>query len=663
MAKKIVIGIDIEPSRKTFSVAIFKQGERSIRRLQGLSVQDLISLIKEVNPSMIAVDNIFELGSASEIFSIFENFPGVEIIQVTGPPFKGLSLQKIAKMHNLPIPRSSIQEAETAAVLAHKGCGCKVKLFEDECEIIVSRGRSPGRGGSSALRLARMVEAKVATVTNEIASILKKNKIAFDMYCEESKFGVKRALFNVYVPYRVIHRVLRGLKGSQDVNVEIKPVRRRRITFIEEGKESKLPSLPKRKLIVGIDPGMTTAIAIFDLDMRLLHTESKKEFHMDEIISRILFFGVPLIIGVDVNPPPQLAKQIASKFNAVLSYPPRNLSSRDKMELLKKHFAGSISELDVHERDAISAAIRAFLTYKRLFETVDRVIDYLSVDIDREEVKSLIVRNVNLKDAIRKVLLGEIGSKKSVKKIDEKLLTSRIETLKKQISERDRIISLFKEKVENLEREIEKYRRREKALLGEIEKLNQKISKLKSDVMREKTLQDMKRQIESLRSYIRKLESENRNLREQINIMNSLRRRAVKGEITILVPVPKFTSSVIDDLIEKGLIQDGDVVLLEDASGGGKSTALNIVKKRIKAIIVMKSKLSDQALEIFEKYDIPVIDGEFLKGHIKLEAGTYYIATQKLEEAVDAWKKKVREQITRDLKEIILEERFREYTQ
>ncbi len=663
MARKIVVGIDIEPNRKTFSVAVFKRGEGFIRRLQGLSVQDLISLIKEVNPSTIAVDNIFELGSTSKIFSIFENFPGVEVIQVTGPPFKGLSLQKIAKIHNFPIPRNSIQEAETAAILADKGYGCKVELFEDECEIIVSRGRSPGRGGSSALRLARMVEAKIAIVTDEIASILEKNKIAFDVYREKSKFGVKRAIFNVYVPYRVIHKALRDLKGSQDVNIEIKPVRKRRVTFIEKDKESKLSSPPKRKLIVGIDPGVTTAIAIFDLNMRLLHTESKKEFHMDEIINRILFFGVPLIIGVDVNPPPQLAKQIASKFNAVLSYPPRNLSSRDKMELLKKHFHGSISELDVHERDAISAAIRAFLTYKRLFETVDRVIDYLSVDIDREEVKSLIVRNVNLKDAIRKVLLGEIEQKKPTKRIDKEMLTSKIEELKRQISERDRIITLFKEKVRNLEKEIGEYRKREKALLNEIERLNQKISRLKLDIMREKALQDMKRQIESLRLYIRKLESENRSLREQINIMNSLRRRAVKGEITILVPVPKFTSSVVDDLIGKGLIQDGDVILLEDASGGGRSTALSLVRKRIKAVIVMKSKLSDQALEIFEKYDVPVIDGDSIRDQIKLEAGTYYVATPRLEEAIDAWRKKIREQTMQSLEEIILEERLRGYTQ
>ena len=57
-----------------------------------------------------------------------------------------------------------------------------------------------------------------------------------------------------------------------------------------------------RGLIVGIDPGITTGIAILDLYGNVVKVCSKRNMGKNEIIRTITNFGHPLIITSDVNP-------------------------------------------------------------------------------------------------------------------------------------------------------------------------------------------------------------------------------------------------------------------------------------------------------------------------------------------------------------------------
>ena len=162
------------------------------------------------------------------------------------------------------------------------------------------------------------------------------------------------------------------------------------------------------KLIVGIDPGVTTGIAILDTKLNVLLVESKKHFSKDEIIKRILEFGDPIIISCDVKKPPTLVKKIASAFNAKLIAPKEDLKIKKKFRLIKEFgFNGKIANR--HERDSLAAAIFALNEVRALFDRIDYLVDK---DI-AEEVKDIILRGKggNIKQVAR--VLSEKWSEKN----------------------------------------------------------------------------------------------------------------------------------------------------------------------------------------------------------------------------------------------------------
>ena len=63
-------------------------------------------------------------------------------------------------------------------------------------------------------------------------------------------------------------------------------------------------------LIVGIDPGTTTGLALFDLEGNFLLAESRRNFRKAEIRKFILDQGSPVIIASDINPIPKSIARI-----------------------------------------------------------------------------------------------------------------------------------------------------------------------------------------------------------------------------------------------------------------------------------------------------------------------------------------------------------------
>lgn len=120
-------------------------------------------------------------------------------------------------------------------------------------------------------------------------------------------------------------------------------------------------------LIVGIDPGTTTGVALFDLQGSLLEVKSKRHFSKAAITRYIISNGSPLIIASDMNPLPKGIEKIASSFSSLVIIPEKVLRWKDKKrivetflkerELLEKPWRNS------HEKDAL---IAAYLAWKRI---------------------------------------------------------------------------------------------------------------------------------------------------------------------------------------------------------------------------------------------------------------------------------------------------------
>ena len=154
----------------------------------------------------------------------------------------------------------------------------------------------------------------------------------------------------------------------------------------------------KTSAIVGIDPGVTTAIAILNLDREILHLKSSKSFSLENALSFISSGCRPLIISCDVARAPKVAEKVAAAFSVKLFMPEEDISRLGKSRLVKEF---DFQFRNTHERDALAAALiahdslRPFL--RRIEERLGRV--RMLTSFNRDEIARKIItgecRNIN----------------------------------------------------------------------------------------------------------------------------------------------------------------------------------------------------------------------------------------------------------------------------
>ena len=156
-------------------------------------------------------------------------------------------------------------------------------------------------------------------------------------------------------------------------------------------------------LIVGVDPGITAAIACLDLDGNIVRIESGKKLGFNKIVELISEVGRPIIISTDVMYAPSLIKKLAEKYRSKIVIPNRNLKVGEKIKIVKDNFENLKLEND-HQRDALASAIFAFEKFKPLFEKIDKVLSKEDKEDEAELVKKKLVLGeaASIKDALKK---------------------------------------------------------------------------------------------------------------------------------------------------------------------------------------------------------------------------------------------------------------------
>jgi len=120
----------------------------------------------------------------------------------------------------------------------------------------------------------------------------------------------------------------------------------------------------REPLIVGIDPGNTSAVVALDLDGEEVILESKKEFSQDEIIELLIEKGTPIVVACDKEKMPSTVDKIASSLGARKFVPEDDLSRARKEKLGR----GDNS----HEKDAYAAAIHAFKSLRKAIDKINK---------------------------------------------------------------------------------------------------------------------------------------------------------------------------------------------------------------------------------------------------------------------------------------------------
>ena len=113
-------------------------------------------------------------------------------------------------------------------------------------------------------------------------------------------------------------------------------------------------------VLIGVDPGITTGIAVLDLHGNLLILTSKRDVRKSDVIKLVTKFGRPLVVATDRNPLPRSIEKLASILGSKVYFPEISLSVVEKQELTKE-FKEMIK--NDHESDALAASIKAWKSH------------------------------------------------------------------------------------------------------------------------------------------------------------------------------------------------------------------------------------------------------------------------------------------------------------
>ena len=604
MQKQTIYGIDISKGSPRgrelprYALAILKDGKVSHQIM--LSRQKIFNMIQRDKPEIIAVDNIFELAAdRSELISLMERLPeSIKLVQVTG----GLhpeSLVRIAREHGLSFdPKNPNDEAEACARLADLGVGYELSLFEDITKIKVSRARSLGRGGWSQNRYRRKVHGAVLQRSREIENVLRdlsrEKGIIFEALNVKGFGGYVRSEFTVYAKRREIpiHSM-----ASNDVQVIVKSVERDKIRYVP----LKQKKLRRRFTIVGIDPGTTVGIAVLSLDGDLLYLKSFRGIAPDKVVKLIAEYGKPALIASDVTPMPVSVEKIRRSFNAVPASPGIEISAEEKIALGK-----TFGYSNDHERDALTAALLTYRSYKNIFTRIEKK---APVDSDLELLKLYVIRGDSIEDAIEKIRAPGVLVNTRVQKItenpDERVVDESLLKMRE-------IIQRQREQIQNLQIYLEELKKELVIKDKKTSKLESKLNGFKREAYSEvRKLKEIKTRDEIIESLKKELSHKNKTvkeLRHRSNKLRKIRKMEISGLGTPVKLITAFTKESIAETKEKYGLKEGDVVFLENSSGGGASTAQILVESKVKAVLIQED-ISHAAEETFFKGGVPVLRG------------------------------------------------------
>ncbi len=651
MQNRIIYGIDIargSPRAKElprYALAILKDGEVSHQSM--LRRQKIFNMIQKDRPEIIAVDNIFELAAdRSELLSLMERLPdGVKLVQVTGG-LRPEPLVRIARKHGLSFnPENPNDEAEACARLADLGVGHEVSLFEDIIKIKVSRARSLGRGGWSQNRYCRKVHGAVLQRSREIEDVLKdlsrEKGIRFEALNVKGFGGYVRSEFTVYakrgeVPIRPM--------ASNDAQVIVRSVERDKIRYTPLKQKQQ-----RRKFtIVGIDPGTTVGIAILSLDGDLLYLKSFRGITPDEVVKLIAEYGKPAVIASDVSPMPGSVEKIRRSFNAVPASPGIEVSAEEKIALGK-----TFGYSNDHERDALTAALLTYRNYKNVFTRIEKK---APIDADLELLKSYVIRGDSIETAIEKVRASAAPEKPKGKETPEKPEERAVDETLLKMRE---IIQRQGEQIQNLQEYLEDLKEELHAKDRKISKLESRLNSFKkeayTEVRKSKEIQIREETIESLKKELSHKNKTVKDLRRRSNKLRKIQKMEIRGEGTPVKVIAAFTKESIAETKEKYGLKEGDVVFLENPSGGGAATAQILVEARVRAVLIPED-ISHAAAETFFKGDVPVLRD------IPLERADDFAMAEPegLKAAIAAWETEA-EKKHRKAKEDELQSLFEEY--
>jgi predicted RNase H-like nuclease (RuvC/YqgF family) len=593
-----------------------------------VSFRKLCRLIDDREPLYVATDNAYELAAdKNELVGFLRSLPdGTRLVQVTGAE-RPEPLSRVASRHGIPYGKEPMKEAEASARLAAANVGHEVTAFTDETRVKVSRGRSTGKGGWSQDRYTRRIHGNVRKRTRQVQSKLDDANLDFERDVTEKYGGYANATFTVEARPEEIP-VSNSRAG--DVRVEVERERRDGIEYE--------PLVQRRdRVIVGIDPGTTTAAAVVGLDGTVHALYSSRTADTADVTEWIIEQGRPIIVAADVEPMPETVEKFRRSFDAAGWRPTTDLPVDEKL-----HRTREASYDNDHERDALAAALYAYDDHEDQF---DRIAAKTPPRLDREAVIAGVVAGGASVEAVIADLSeddgGESGGgaahedetdpteperteeEETIRRLRERVerLESHAESLESDLAERD-------ERIAELESELEESKREERIEA----RTRRAVSRLERETDR------LERERDEARETVEELEGKVETLKElwRLDHSNFDTVAADQGLVSVKI-VEQFTLDALEAADEAYGLVAGDVVYLRDASGAGRRTAERLAETDPRAVI-RDGNLSDVADQVLFDHDVPVVPADAVPVR---EVDELAVAGEaELEAALDDWERR-----------------------
>ncbi len=599
-SEDLCMGVDIESGspeggNARYSLVVIKCGGPLIYKAESSSLARLVRVAWDYRPRRLGVDNVYELGGderrLSRVLSLLP--PDLEVFQVTLVDGVFLDVREAAVRAGIVEDFSKMNPLRTShvvAMLACMGYGTSVRSVEEKTVVQVSKLRSHSSGGWSQQRYQRRVRAAIHSVATSIKEALDRAGLDYDYYYKESRGGLESAVFTVYAPRDVVRGVVEEVRGP-DYVVKVKPVYRSKLLVATGGR-----GLQSRPLIVGVDPGVTTGVALVDLDGRILHVTSIRAADRGSVVELISRYGKPVIVAVDVSEVPDSVRKLATQLGANIYTPPHDLSSIEKRDLIER-FAGEVKLRDSHERDALAAAYKAYLSLREKLEDVEEKLRDMGAEIEREEVKRWVLEGLSLAEALERALEKAIE--------DVEFREGRVRREERRVQQVD--VTEYLVEIERLRAQREsleaRVRELEESLRDYERRLRDAQSTIRVEIARDAEIAKLKSRVEALEREVDRLRAEKERLEEEVVRIAKTITAVSTGELVLARRIPILT---VRNLRREEEFRGGDIVIVDNTNMFENEAVAELARMKVKAVLL--HSLDSPLANILREKLIPALD-------------------------------------------------------
>jgi predicted RNase H-like nuclease (RuvC/YqgF family) len=262
---------------------------------------------------------------------------------------------------------------------------------------------------------------------------------------------------------------------------------------------------------------------------------------------------------------------------------------------------------------------------------------------DLTEAVKIVIQSGSIHEALEKSVI----SKKEAVTETPKIPTPSDQNIETTLESLQKSNSKLRHQIESLQRQLEfeksKLLQSQKSL-KELEKENQQTQRQLNRILnveqreqrRDNVIQRKNSEIKRLETTIRKAHTRLEAAEQIILNLKLMRQLENRGEVQPLLVLPHFSQEEIRQLKTKYTRKRRKLILIQDPSGGGSSTADQLIQFGVK-VIISQGIMSHLALDQFTSAKIPVLDASRLQ--ITMVDEFAVVNIKELEEEINHWQK------------------------